>query len=67
MIENHEERKQISFNQWDLNSDEFFQKQMNISRKKNLQNQKKRTRRDSALQSALNDSRIRTNRKIKLH
>jgi hypothetical protein len=67
VIKNHEERKQISSDQWDLNFNEFFQKQTSISRQMNLQNQKKRTRRDSALQSALNDSRIRTNRKIKLH
>jgi hypothetical protein len=32
-----------------------------------LQNQKKRTRRDSTLQNALSDSRILTSQKIKLH
>ncbi len=32
MIESHEKQKQISFDQWNLNSDEFFQKQTNISR-----------------------------------
>jgi hypothetical protein len=47
--------------------DEFFQRQISISRSMSLQDQKKRTRRDSALQNALNDSRIWTNRKIKLH
>jgi hypothetical protein len=36
---------------------------MNISKQMNLQNQKK-TRRDSALQSAMSDSRFRANRKI---
>jgi hypothetical protein len=40
---------------------------MNTSRQMSLQDQKKKTRRDSALQDALNDSRIWTNRKIKLH
>jgi hypothetical protein len=33
----------------------------------NLQDQKKKTWRNFALQNALNDSRIRTNQKIKLH
>ncbi len=42
VIENHEERKQISFNQWDLNSDEFSQKQSSTSRQVSLQNQKKK-------------------------
>jgi hypothetical protein len=32
-----------------------------------LQDQKRETRRDSALQDALNDSKIWSNRKIKLH
>jgi hypothetical protein len=32
-----------------------------------LQDQKRKTRRDSALQDALNDSKIRTNQKIKLY
>ncbi len=32
-----------------------------------LQDQKRRTRRDSALQDAINDSRFRTNRKIELY
>jgi hypothetical protein len=32
-----------------------------------LQDQKKETRRDSALQDALSDSKIWTNREIKLH
>ncbi len=32
-----------------------------------LQNQKRKTRRDSALQNAMNDSKFRTNRKIKLY
>jgi hypothetical protein len=48
VIENHEERKEISSDQWNLNSDEFFQRQTSISRQMSLQNQKKRTRRDSA-------------------
>jgi hypothetical protein len=33
----------------------------------NLQDQEKRTRRDSALQNAMSDSRFRTNRKIELY
>ncbi len=32
MIKNHEKRKQISFDQWNLNSDEIFQKQTSIWR-----------------------------------
>jgi hypothetical protein len=32
-----------------------------------LQDQKKKTRRDSALQDAISDSRLRTNRKIELY
>ncbi len=67
MIESHEKRKQISSDQWDLNSDEFSQKQTSTSRQMSLQNQKRETRRNSALQDALSDSRIRTSRKTKLH
>ncbi len=67
MNKNHEKRKQFSFDQRNLNINQFFQRSTSISRQISLQNQKKRTRRDSALQNALNDSRIQTNRKIKLH
>jgi hypothetical protein len=45
MIESHEERKQISSDKWNLNSDESFQKQTSISRQMNLQDQKKNTTR----------------------
>ncbi len=67
MNKDHKKRKQTFFNQRNLNINQFFQKSTSISRSMSLQNQKKKTRRDSALQNALNDSRIRTNRKIKLH
>jgi hypothetical protein len=58
MSKNHEKRKQFSFDQRNLNINQFFQKSTSISRQMSLQNQKKKTRRDSALQDALNDSKI---------
>jgi hypothetical protein len=67
MIKDHEKRKQFFFNQRNLNISQFSQRSTSISRQMNLQDQKKETRRDSALQDALSDSRIRTSRKIKLH
>jgi hypothetical protein len=67
LIKDHEERKQISIDQWDLKADQFFQKSTSISWQMSLQNQTRKTRRDSTLQSAMNSLKFRTSRKAKLY
>ncbi len=58
MSKDHEKRKQLFSDQRNLNINQFSQKSTSTSRQMNLQDQKRRTRRDSALQDALSDSKI---------
>jgi hypothetical protein len=58
MNKDHEERKHFSFDQRNLNTDQSFERSTSTSRQMNLQDQKRKSRRDSALQNALNDSRV---------
>jgi hypothetical protein len=67
LIKDHEEWKQIFTDQWDLKTDQFSQRSTSTSWQINLQDQTKETRRDSTLQSAMNNSRFRTSRKAKLY
>jgi hypothetical protein len=58
MSQDHEERKQLFFDQRNLNISQFSQRSTSTSRQISLQDQKRETRRNSASQDALNDSKI---------